>query len=178
MKADEATTITGRKHAVERLAPDDVAGAAPVQAAVWCRSVGASWTLELHELDGAIVDWISSGVPISQPEPDALASGLLAERGLHLFCDPSAGPCTRSRHGIGYSCQDAELITLAHVVQADGAEAGMHPVALAARWVAAGFSADAAARSIRQGVHSPQQAQRQGTSRSGRAAEVPSQRTQ
>ncbi len=178
MKTNEATTITGRKHAVGRPTSDDVAGAVPVLAAVWCRSVGASWTLELHELDGGIVEWISSGVPISQPEPDALARGLLAERGLHLFCDSSAGPCTRSRHGIGYACPNPELIKLAHVVRADGAESGMHPVALAARWVAAGFSAGTAARWIRQGVHSPQPAQRQGTPRSGRAAEVPSQHTQ
>lgn len=179
MKADEATTITDRTHAVGRPTPEDVAGAAPVQAAVWCRSVGASWTLELHELDGAIADWISSGVPISQPEPDALAHRLLAERGLHLFCDSSAGPCTRSRYGIGYACPDAELIKLAHVVRDDGAEAGMHPVVLAAQWVAAGFTAGTAARRIRQGIHSPQPAQRQGPPRStAEPPRVPSQRTQ
>lgn len=50
-------------------------------AAVWCRSVGTSWTLELHGLDGGtalgtILDWISSGVPIAQPEPDTLAREL------------------------------------------------------------------------------------------------------
>lgn len=59
---------------------------------VWCRSVAASWTLELHQLAGGaapvtIVDWISSGVPISHPVPDALACELLAERGLRLFGD-------------------------------------------------------------------------------------------
>lgn len=83
-------------------------------AAVWCRSVGTTWTLELHELDrdttlGAIVDWISSGVPVSQPAPDELARELLAERGLRLIRDSSAGPRTHSRHRIGYVCADTEL---------------------------------------------------------------------
>ncbi len=135
-------------------------------AAVWCRSVGASWTLELHQLSRGtppltLVDWISSGVPISQPEPEALAHDLLAERGLRLFRDSSAGPCTHSRRGIGYVCRNAELIKLAHLVQDDAAETGQHPVILAMQWVAAGFSADAAAGWIRQGVHLPQTAQQQ-----------------
>jgi hypothetical protein len=79
-----------------------------VLAAVWCRSVGATWTLELHELDsvmtlGALVDWISSGVPTSQPQPDdALAHQLLADRGLHLYPDSAASPSTHSRSSIGY----------------------------------------------------------------------------
>ena len=65
--------------------------------AVWCCSVGATWTLELRELDhgrpfGAIVDWISSGVPVSQPAPEALAHELLAARGLRLFSDSPANP--------------------------------------------------------------------------------------
>jgi hypothetical protein len=89
---------------------DPTAAVAPVLAAVWCRSVGTSWTLELHQLDSGgttprtIVDWITSGVPISHPQPDALAHDLLAERGLHLFHDPSAGPDTHNRRGIGYVC--------------------------------------------------------------------------
>ncbi|MGH3780113.1 MAG: hypothetical protein ACRDRO_05625 [Pseudonocardiaceae bacterium] len=76
--------------------------------AVWCCSVGATWTLELHEFDrrmtlGALVDWISSGVPTSQPQPDeALAHELLADRGLHLYPDSAAGPCTHSRSSLGY----------------------------------------------------------------------------
>jgi hypothetical protein len=57
-------------------------------------------------------------VPIAQPEPaDALARELLAERGLQLFHNPSASPCTDSRHGIGYVCRDAELVKLTDVVQ-------------------------------------------------------------
>jgi hypothetical protein len=110
---------------------------------------------------GTIVDWISSGVPISQPEPEALARELPAECWLHLFRDPSAGPCTRSRHSIGYVCSDAELIELAYIVRDYVTETRVHPVVLAAQWAAAGFSAAAAARWIRQGVQSPQATQQQ-----------------
>jgi hypothetical protein len=76
--------------------------------AVWCRSVGSAWTLELRELDrdtpwGTIRDWISSGVPISQPAPpETLARTLLAEHGLSLVRDPSVVSGTHTRHGIGY----------------------------------------------------------------------------
>lgn len=105
------------------------------------------------------MDWISSGVPISQPEPDALARGLLAERGLQLFPNSSVGPCTYSRHGIGYVCTNTELLKLAQVVGDDAANIGVDPVGLAAQWVGAGFSADAAASWIRAGIHSPQIAQ-------------------
>jgi hypothetical protein len=157
MKVNETATT---KYAVGQPTSDDVAGAVPVLAAVWCRSVGTSWTLELHQLSCGtlpltLVDWISSGVPISQPEPEALAEELLAERGLWLFRDSSAGPCTRNRRGIGYVARDAELITLAHLMQDHATEAGRHPVMVAREWVAAGFSTDAAAGWIRQGVHSP-----------------------
>jgi hypothetical protein len=154
------------EHALGRSTADDGASASGVLAAVWCRSVGTSWTLELQELDeggpgrGRVVDWVSSGVPISQPQPDALARELLAERGLALFGDPSVGPCTHNRHGIGYVARDAELIALAHLVADEAAEIGRHPVMLAAQWVAAGFCVDAAAGWIRQGVHSPHAAQR------------------
>ncbi|MGH3696979.1 MAG: hypothetical protein ACRDRX_23875 [Pseudonocardiaceae bacterium] len=128
--------------------------AADVLVAVWCCSVGMSWTLELHELDGdmapgIIKDWITSGVPISQPAPDALACELLAERGLELFRDSSAGPCTRNRHGIGYVSTNAELIRLAHLVPDEAAEIGTHPVALATQWIMAGFPPDVAAGRIR-----------------------------
>lgn len=166
MRAEETSTATARTYPGGRPTSDDVARPAHALAAVWCRSVGTSWTLELHELDGGratgtIVDWINSGVPISQPEPDALARDLLAARRLHLFGDSSAGPGTYSRCGIGYACEDAELITLAHLVAGDAAKTGVHPVALAERWVVAGFSAEEAAEWIRQGVQSPQAAQRQ-----------------
>ena len=164
MRASETATMTDGKHAVGRPTADGLAAVAPVLVAVWCRSVGASWTLELHELGRGmalrtIMDWISSGVPISQPEPEALAHELLAERGLQLFRDSSAGPGAYSRRGIGYVCRNVELIRLAHVVRDDAAETGVHPVVLAAQWVVAGFSADAAAGWIRGGVRSPQVAQ-------------------
>lgn len=157
MRVNETATT---KYPVGQPTSDDVAGAVSVLAAVWCRSVGTSWTLELHQLSRGtspltLVDWISSGVPISQPEPEALAEELLAERGLWLFRDSSAGPCTHNRRGIGYVARDAELVTLAHLVQDHATEVGRHPVMLAREWVAAGFSADAAAGWIRQGVHFP-----------------------
>lgn len=160
---EASSTATGRRHAAQPTSNGAVASA-PVLAAIWCRSVGTSWTLELHELGpgmarGKIMDRISSGVPISQPEPEALARELLAERGLQLFRDSTAGPGARSRRGIGYVCGDAELIKLAHVVRDGAARAGVHPVVLAARWVAAGFSADAAAGWILAGARSPREAQ-------------------
>ena len=73
---------------------------------------GRTWTLELHELDsgmtlGTLVDWISSGVLTSQPQPDdALAHQLLANRGLHLYPGSAAGPCPPSRNSIGYVSAD------------------------------------------------------------------------
>lgn len=76
--------------------------------AVLCCSVGSTWTIELHEFDpettlGTLVDWISSGVPTSQPRPDEEAVRLLlAERGLAFHPDTEAGPSTPSRWGIGY----------------------------------------------------------------------------
>ena len=162
MTGDDTVTT---KYASGRQSPlGDMAATTPVLAVVWCRSVGTSWTLELHQLHRGtphttLIDWISSGVPISQPEPpEALARTLLAERGLWLFPDPFTGPRTGTRRGIGYAAEDAELIALAHLVADHAAEARLHAVILAAQWVAAGFSAEAAIRWIRQGVHSPQTA--------------------
>jgi hypothetical protein len=160
-------TITGRKHALERPTSRPLTAAAPVLLAAWCRSVGTFWTLELHRIDGGtttgtIVDWITSGVPISQPEPHVLTRELLAERGLHLFEDSSADTGTQQhRHRIGYVCADPEVIKLAHLVRDDAPKAERHPVALATQWIAAGFSANAAAGWIRQGIHSPHTALQQ-----------------
>jgi hypothetical protein len=139
----------------------DMAAPTTVLAVVWCRAVGTCWTLELHQLrrgtpHTTLVDWISSGVPISQPEPpEALARALLAERGLQLFGDCYAGPCTGTRRGIGYASSNADLIALAHLVADEATNTGQHPVMLAAQWIAAGFSAEAAARRIGQEVHTP-----------------------
>jgi hypothetical protein len=112
MRAEETATASARTYRGGRPTSDDAAASAHVLAAVWCRSVGTSWTLELRELDGSaapgtIVDWINSGVPISQPEPDSQARDLLAEHGLQLFRDSSAGPGTHSRRRIGYVCKYA-----------------------------------------------------------------------
>ncbi|MGH8573448.1 MAG: hypothetical protein ACREX8_12865 [Gammaproteobacteria bacterium] len=126
-------------------AADGVAAEAPVLVAMWCCSVGANWTVELRELDpgtalGTMVDWISSGVPTTQPEPDeASVRELLADRGLHLYPDSAAGPCTYSRHSIGYVCRDAEVIALAHRMRDVAAAADVHPVMLAAQRIAAGL---------------------------------------
>ena len=153
-------SFTVQEHALGPPTSHDMARTAPVMAAVWCRSVGTSWTLELHELGdgtalGTIRDWISSGVPIAQPEPDTLVCELLADRGLRLFRNSCAGPCTDNRHGIGYVCRDAELVKLTDLVRDDAVQTGAHPVVLASQWVAAGFSADAAAGCIREGIHCP-----------------------
>jgi hypothetical protein len=114
MRAEETSTATARTYPGGRPKSDDVARPAHALAAVWCRSVGTSWTLELHELDGGratgtIVDWINSGVPISQPEPDSLSCELLAEHGMQLFRDSSTDPGTHTRRRIGYVCGYAEL---------------------------------------------------------------------
>lgn len=133
---------------------------AVVLTAIWCCSVGITWTLELRQFGrdsrpGALVDWISSGVPVTQPMPDTLASELLAARGLSLFRDPFPGSPSGSRHRIGYVSAEAELIALAHLVREDAAQAGVHPVMLAA-WQMAGFSTAAAAGWIRAGCLFPQ----------------------
>jgi hypothetical protein len=118
-----------------------------VLVAVWCCSVGATWTVELYELDagatlGSLADWISSGVPTSQPEPEeASVRMLLADRGLNLYPDSAVGPCGHSRRCIGYVCGDAELIALAKLVRDVAAVAGVHPVMLAKQRIAAGLSA-------------------------------------
>lgn len=169
MTALEMVTITSRTQALERPTADNPIATAPVLGAAWCRSVGTFWTLELHRLDGGttsgtIVDWITSDVPISQPEPHTLTQELLAERGLHLFPDCSANPGTQNRHRIGYVSTNAELIKLAHLIRDDVTNAEIHPVALAAQWIAAGLSAHAAAGWIRQGVHFPQTVTRQAAS--------------
>ncbi len=132
----------------------DVTAVAPVlAAAVWCSTVGATWTLELHNLvrgspRGTLVDWISSGIPTFQPMPDGLAHQLLGDRGLHLFLDSTA-PSVHSRRSIGYVCADAELITLAHRIRDEAAEAGVHPVLLAAQRIGTGYHADAGGRGER-----------------------------
>ena len=76
MKTKENTaTITAPPSTVQGPTWGDVTAAAPVlTAAMWCSSVGTTWTLELHTRArrtayGTLVDWISSGIPITQPVP-------------------------------------------------------------------------------------------------------------
>lgn len=111
-RSGQATTMAAEDNnrASRRATSKGGAVAGDALAAVWCRSVGSSWTLELYELNddrtlGKITDWINSGVPIWQPTPVTLAGELLAERGLRLIVDPRVGPRTRSRRGIGYACR-------------------------------------------------------------------------
>jgi hypothetical protein len=115
-------TTTAPQPAVRTTEVGNAPGGAPLDnaaagalIAVWCRSVGSAWTLELREPNqdtplGTIRDWISSGVPISQPPPpQTLARALLAEHGLTLVGDLSTSPGTPTRHPIGYVCAITEL---------------------------------------------------------------------
>jgi anti-sigma B factor antagonist len=150
-------------HAVVELAnrPDaraDTVVPAPVRTAFWRHLMGSVWILELCEFDagtgiGAVVDWINSGVPATQPAPD-MAQELLAVHGLWLFRDPFTGSPIGSRRRIGYACTDAELIMLADRMRDVADQAGLHPVMLAA-WVAAGYSTNTAAGWIRAGCLFP-----------------------
>jgi anti-sigma B factor antagonist len=131
---------------------------APVLTAFWRSLMGSVWILELCEFDagpgpGAVLDWINSGVPTTQPAPD-VAQELLAAYGLWLFPDPSASSFPGGRQRIGYASADADVITLAHLVRDDAAQAGLHPMTLAA-WVAAGYSTSVAAGWIRAGCLFP-----------------------
>jgi len=83
-----------------------------VLAAVWC-SAAPTWILELREVHpedkfGALVDSISSGVPVSQPSPDALVRELVAARGLWLFCESPKGLRAGHRHHFGYVSADTD----------------------------------------------------------------------
>lgn len=83
--------------------------------AMWCSSVGSTWTVELREAHpgtrgGKLVAWISSGVPISHPEPaEAEVRDLLADHGLYLHPDSTACPGSSSRHCIGYVSQIRDI---------------------------------------------------------------------
>jgi hypothetical protein len=123
----------------------------------WCCSVGSTWALLLREdyRRGPSV-WISSGVPITEPAPDSLAHELLAQHGFRLFCDPDNSPRSRSRRKLGFVSRDAELILLAETIRAEPTEHLEHPLALAERWIAAGFPTLAALNWVRAGVLAPE----------------------
>lgn len=90
------------------ITPDDGQSRRRTLVALWCSSVGSTWTVELREFHagtrgGRLVAWISSGVPISHPKPaEAEVRDLLADHGLYLHPDSTACPGSPSRHCIGY----------------------------------------------------------------------------
>jgi hypothetical protein len=138
--------------------------------ASWCRSVGTTWTVELRSVDegalGRPVEWICSGVPTQQPAPERQIADLLGERDLLLFPADHSGsdmvdraPRTRSRRLIGYVTRDRELMRLA-LQLADVVDPEWdHPMVVAARWIQAGHSADAAMPWITAGANWPKAAE-------------------
>lgn len=139
MTINNTTTTPDLTSSVERPSWGEVTATVPtVTAAVWCSSVGTTWTIELHThakdtAYGTLVKWITSGIPTSHPLPDALAYQLLAACGLHVFPDLTAGPSAHSRHRIGYVSADAKLIALARTICDEATETGIHPLMLAAQ---------------------------------------------
>ncbi len=134
-------------------------------AASWCRSVGATWTVELRPVDeaalaGPAVEWICSGVPTQLPASERLIAHLLGERGLLLFPDDPVEAVEstlrpRSRRLIGYVTRDPGVIALALMLADAVTEGSDHPMVLAARWIQAGYSADTAASWVTAGVTWP-----------------------
>ncbi|MGH3526464.1 MAG: hypothetical protein ACRDQI_19755 [Pseudonocardiaceae bacterium] len=121
--------------------------------------------MELRSADegvlGRPVEWICSGVPTQQPAPERHTADLLGERDLLLFpAEPGEpAPRTRSRRLIGYVTRDPEVMRLA-LLLADVVESGWdHPMVVAARWVQAGHSADAAMPWITAGMNWPKAAE-------------------
>ncbi len=109
-------------------------------------------------LTGPAVEWICSGVPTQLPAPDRQTAHLLGERDLLLFPVEAVESTrrTRSRRLIGYVTRDPEVIALALMLADDLDEGLDHPMVLAARWIQAGYSADAAASWINAGVTWPE----------------------
>lgn len=113
---------------------------------------------------GPVVDWICSGIPTELPIPEAQTAELLAERDLLLFEEDPADsaprpPRTRIRRLIGYVTPEPEVARLARML-ADLIDEGlMHPMLLAAQWIEAGYSPDAAAGWVTAGVVWPGVAQ-------------------
>ncbi|MDQ2788865.1 MAG: hypothetical protein DLM60_07870 [Pseudonocardiales bacterium] len=121
--------------------------------------------MELRSVDeGALdrpVEWICSGVPTQQPAPDRQTADLLGERGLRLFpVDPGQpAPQTRSRRLIGYVTRNGEVMRLA-LLLADVVDQGWdHPMVVAARWIQAGHTAEAAMPWVTAGENLPKAAE-------------------
>ncbi|MGB8961112.1 MAG: hypothetical protein WCC38_04025 [Pseudonocardiaceae bacterium] len=132
--------------------------------------MGTTWTVELRSVDdgamGRPVEWIGSGVPTQQPAPERQTADLLAERGLLLFpveavasdlADPA--PRTRSRRLIGYVTRDREVMRLARTLAEVLDVRREHPMVVAARWIQAGYTVEAATPWITAGVNWPKAAQ-------------------
>lgn len=107
------------------------------------------------------VEWICSGVPTQQPVPERQTADLLRERDLLLFSveqveQVELSPRTRSRRLIGYVTRDPEVLRLALMLADVGTAAPNmgcdHPMVMAARWVQAGYTADAAVRWVTAGA--------------------------
>ncbi|MGH4011669.1 MAG: hypothetical protein ACRDTH_26480 [Pseudonocardiaceae bacterium] len=97
-------------------------------------------------------------MPITEPAPKLLARTLLAERGFQLFSDAGDPQRTRSMRKFGFVSRDAELILLAEAIRGETIGCPEHPLAVATRWAAAGFSAEAALSWLRSGTLSPEAA--------------------
>lgn len=100
-------------------------------------------------------------MPTELPVPDDRTVDVLGERGLLLFPDGPAvpGPRTRCRRVIGYVTRDPEVMQLA-LLLAEVVHAGpAHPLVLAAGWIEAGYSVDAAAGWVSAGIPWPGVAQ-------------------
>jgi len=157
MDYDEGRARRSRSRSLVEVAPPGT-----ILTVSWCCSVGSTWALLLHEHGLAIrpglSGWISSGVPITEPAPDSLAPELLTQRSYRLFYDPDYSQRTRSVRRLGFVSRDTELILLAETIRAQPVERLEHPLALAARWTTAGFSARAAMNWVRSGILSPEAA--------------------
>ncbi|MGH3672133.1 MAG: hypothetical protein ACRDSH_16115 [Pseudonocardiaceae bacterium] len=134
--------------------------------AFWCCSVGMTWTLELRPVDradravlGRPAEWIGSGVPTQQPAPEP--TDLLRTQDLLLFPAGPNDPALRSRSRIliGYVTRDPEVMRLALIVAGALEPECDHPMALASRWVQAGYSPGEAARWVKAGAISPAELQ-------------------
>ena len=100
-------------------------------------------------------------MPTQQPAPERQTADLLGERDVLLFpvdpCEPA--PQTCSRRLIGYVTRDPEVMRLA-LLLADVVGPGWdHPVVVAARWIQAGHTAEAAMPWVTAGVNWPKAAE-------------------
>lgn len=158
--ASFAPSATPDQRIARTRSPADAMQPVAVMTASWSCSVGSTWTVVLHTSGLTTrpnpTAWISSGVPITEPAPESLARTLLAEHGFQLFSDADDTQRTRSVHRFGFVSRNAELILLAEIIRDETIGYPERPLALAARWTAAGFSAKTALSWLRSGTLSPE----------------------